>query len=380
MVSVFLNYIEEDYSSLLNRPSGMKINAILQHKAVQSMTEGLMQAFQLSSRNTLISLILGSLVINLLSLAFPLAMLQAYDRVIPNRSLETLVVLIVVVFVALFIEAGLRVARSYISAWVDSKYEHNLACRAFNRLMDAPLDIYEKGNSGAYLEHLNSLNHIRSFYASQALSALLDAPFIFIFIIVIAYISGWLALVPLIILVGLIFYMVFLSKNIEALQSNSRENEDQETSFLINILSHIHTVKSIGMEAPILRNYERLESNRSVLNYYMNAEEANSILVKLIGSQSTMVLLVTVGSLLVLSNNLTVGGLVACSLLAGRCIQPLNHILAAWVKMGAVKAARSQVMNILKLPTEIDNSFPSIGMLKGEIKLEDVKLKFKNYN
>src|SRR3990167_1570951 len=80
-------------------------------------------------------IVLASITINLLALVFPLALLQVYDRVIPNFSVNTLIFLLIGVGVALVIEAGLKISRAYISGWADALLEYKIGGQAFEHLL-----------------------------------------------------------------------------------------------------------------------------------------------------------------------------------------------------------------------------------------------------
>jgi len=350
--------------------------------------EGLNQVLKLSSRETIVVILAASLAINLLSIAFPIALLQVYDRVIPNHSLNTLSLLLLGVFSALILESILRIGRSYVAAWVDAKYEHRLTCKVFSHLMHTQITAFEKKGIGAHLDDLNSLNYVRSFYASQALSTLMDAPFIFLFLGLIAYIGGWLVFLPVIILLGLLIYSGLINKNIEMLKIAQQEQADHEINFLINTLSNVHTVKSFGLESQMLRRYERLEVKRSLLDSYSNEEDTELGLGRQIGSQAALILVALFGGLLVLNGSLTIGSLAACTLLTGRCIQPLNSILSAWTRMQTVKLVRRKMIDLLQLPQECPPGKQSMGAIQGTLRLENISLKninqtrylFKNLN
>src|SRR3989344_1105428 len=337
--------------------------------------ENLHQIFKLTSRDTILSILLASFVVNLLSLALPIALLQTYDRVIPNQSIHTLIVLLLGVFSALIMESILKISRSYVASWMDAKYEHRLTCKAFSHLIRSQLRAFEKKGIGAHLDDLNSLNYVRSFYASQALSMIMDAPFILIFLGLIAYIGGWLVFLPLLLLLSLFTYSSLINKNIEILQMAQQEHGDHELNFLINTLSNIHTVKAFGLETQMLRRYEELDAGRSVLGSYSNTEDTAIGLERQVGSQTALIFIATLGSLLVLNGSLTIGGLAACTILTGRCIQPLNSILSAWTRMQAIRVVRTKITNILKLPLETNLEKPAIGTILGKIELKNITLK-----
>jgi ATP-binding cassette subfamily C protein LapB len=115
------------------------------------------------------AILLAAFVINLLSLALPVTLLQVYDRVLPHNAIPTLTLLILGVFGALVLEAALRLGRAYISSLSAAKFEHKSSQAAVGHLLATSLSDYEKTAPGLHLQRLNSLNVLRDFYAGQAI-------------------------------------------------------------------------------------------------------------------------------------------------------------------------------------------------------------------
>ncbi len=97
-------------------------------------------------------LIAASLVINLLALAMPIMMLQAYDRILPNHGIGTLSMLVLGVITAVILEVFLRIARSYLTACSGAVFEHTTSCRAMRHILGSKIQDFEKQGSGAYLQ------------------------------------------------------------------------------------------------------------------------------------------------------------------------------------------------------------------------------------
>jgi ABC-type bacteriocin/lantibiotic exporter with double-glycine peptidase domain len=104
-----------------------------------------------------LDLLLATTLLNLLILALPLLLLQVYDRVIPNRTISTLILLALGVGVALLLEAFLRFARNQIAAWGAARFEHFAGVCAFRHLLHADLASFEREGVCIHLERLNAL-------------------------------------------------------------------------------------------------------------------------------------------------------------------------------------------------------------------------------
>ena len=142
-------------------------------------------------------LIISTFSINLLSLALPIMVLQIYDRIMTNHSVSTLTMLVVGVCIAISFEALLRIARSYTTGWAGMVYQYTLEANALHRYINAePTKLKEEG-TGRQIQNLESFNQLKDFYGGQTLVTLVDIPFAFVFLTLIVYLTGYLALVPL---------------------------------------------------------------------------------------------------------------------------------------------------------------------------------------
>lgn len=137
-----------------------------------------------------------ALMLNLFSLALPVMMLQVYDRIIPHQAFQTLVVLIVCVLIALLMEACLRVARSWLTDWTAASNEHAGICAAIDRFCAVDISSFEASGPAAHMQRLGAISRLREFYSGQALTAFVDLPFAALFLLLMAYLGGWLVVVP----------------------------------------------------------------------------------------------------------------------------------------------------------------------------------------
>ena len=112
-----------------------------------------------------VDLVAASVVINVLSLAVPLALMQVYDRIIPSKNEDTLIWLVAGAGVALLLEGIVRFSRGMISGWIGSRFEHVVGCEAVERILDCRIDEFERDGLGAHLDRLNAVSTLRSFRA-----------------------------------------------------------------------------------------------------------------------------------------------------------------------------------------------------------------------
>lgn len=296
------------------------------------------------------SVLMASFAINMLSLALPLVLLQVYDRIIPYQATGTLFLLISGLAVALMLDVALKMARSHMAGWSGARFEHDAGRWAFDRLTRAPLDQVEKTPAGAHMDRLAGVSSIRDFYAGQASAAVMDAPFIVLFIAILALISGWLALIPVAAIVLAVMIARPMGEALTTALKERSESDDRRYNFLIEVLTGIHTIKSMAMEKLMLRRYEKLTERGAAIGARVTFLSG---LVQNMGStisQMTIALVAGFGSVLVVNGNLTVGGLAACTLLSGRTVQPVLRALSLWTRYKSIEVAEQQLAEFDSLP------------------------------
>ncbi len=329
-----------------------------------------------ATTHVLTSIFMASFAINLLSLAFPLALLQVYDRIIPNDAMSTLVLLMTGVGVALLLEACFRIARSYVGAWADSKFEHITGCHAFKSLVESSLAEYEKEGSGIHLKRMNALGMLREYYAGQALISLADIPFVMLILLIIWYISYWIVLIPIIVVVVYLLVTFYEANKLQSVLTRRFAHDERRFNFIIETLNNIHTVKSITMEAQMQRRYERLQKQSAIHDYDLNMKGSVSNMVGISVSQIMIILVVAFGSILIIKGQLTIGGLAACTLLSGRSLQPIRLIVGLWTRLQTIKLANDEIKTILAMKPESSATLPSMPKFRGAITLEKVSFRY----
>ena len=283
--------------------------------------------------------IVASFFINILLLAFPLVVLQVYDRILPNQALGTLLMLVLGVSVALVLDAVLKTARSYVAGWAGAHFEHHVGIKSLEYLLSANADKFEQDPAGKHLDRMAGVDMVRDFYSSQASLVIVDLPFIIVFIGVLAYIAGTLALIPVFLLFIFGIVSLKLGVHLKAALAERSLWDDRRYSFIIEVLNGIHTVKSNAMEKLIERRYERLMTQAS--DSGLKVAYLSGLAQNIGGSfaQITMVAVVGIGSLYVVSGAISMGALAACMLLSGRTVQPILRALAVWTRFQAIRIA-----------------------------------------
>lgn len=333
---------------------------------------------QLDLRRFNISLILASLAINILSLALPILSLQIYDRILVAQNYATLHVMVVGVIIAIIIEAGLRLMRGYLVNWVGAVYEHIISCNAMRHTLNADLSRIEEVDVSEHMQRMASVGKLRDFTSGQAVTALVDFPFAIIYLTLIAYLAGWLVLAP--IMVAGIFMLAAIIQGMKIQKTlKMREHADEKRfGFIIQTLKAINTTKSFSAEKNFLRQYENLQDDSDLANYFIAKQTAKFNCDGIIFNQIMVVVVVGVGAPAVEAGSLTMGTLVACVLLAGRMMAPIQKAMNHWVRLQDAKVAIDSIEQIFEIPLVDRPQFAKDPEHLGSLQLEQLSFKYKD--
>lgn len=327
-------------------------------------------------RNLLPWLGFSSLVANILALALPLGILQILDRIMINQSLETLVLMVGGIIVALVLESFLRSSSDLATGWLGARFEHHSSVAAMQRLIRVPLQRYQKEEPGTYAERVLSAARVADFYSGHALLVLFDFPFVIIFLAMIFLIGGWLVVVPVVLLTIFAILIYVAGGWMQQHVQQRNELDDRRLGFLNEVLTGIHTVKTQMLESLMLRRYERLQQSTSELGERLaKGSSAANDLSNLFGQVMTLGV-VFAGAIIVMAGGMTPGGLAACMLLSVRSLQPLRRALSVWMRYQAFVVANERLNSVMRLPFEPDTGKADVAPMSETLELRNVSLAF----
>lgn len=335
------------------------------------------------------TLLLSSILLNLLAIALPIFTLQVYDRVVPNAATDTLLLLASLLLVVLVGESGLRAARQLLAGWAGARFEHSAGCAGIERLLGADLKTAEAETTGTHLERLASVDRLRDFYANHGATILIDLPFAVFFAAVIWMVGGPLVWVVLAVFCAFGLVAFATGAALHRAVSQRADSDHRRTSFMIEALTGITTIKAMTMERQMMRRYERLMDAASAASYRVTYLSALSQALGSLFSNLAIVAVITYGAMLVLDLQMTVGQLACCSLLAGSVMQPLLRAMGIWTNFQAIRIAEAQIGRLHAYPQEpagrrergplvgagqIEFRGVSFGYLGGNLLLDDADL------
>ncbi|MCX2722762.1 peptidase domain-containing ABC transporter [Roseibium salinum] len=294
--------------------------------------------------------IIASIFANLLSLAMPLAILQVYDRVVPNTATDTLLVLMLGVVGVLIADAFIKVARAVVVGRLGASFNHQAHAELFRRVLDADPSLFAKTPVSVQVHQLRSLQSIADHYGDQARLLAIDLPAGGIFLAVLAFIAGPLALVPVCLLGAFMFFALRRNRVLQQVVADRADQDDRKSDFILEVLSGAKTVKSQAMEALIMRRFERLQKAAAKLSArYMRLSGQARDASALFGTLTT-VFVVLFGAMMVINGGFSIGGVAASTLLSGQFVQPFLRAINQLTDMQRLRHDYQQVNDLFQLP------------------------------
>ncbi len=319
--------------------------------------------------------LVSTICLNVFALILPIVILQLYDRIIPNQSLNTLSMLGFGVAIAVVFEALLRIARSYILGWVGQRFDYGANNGVFSHVLGGSLYDINRSGTGEHIENIESLGTIKEFMAGQGFLILIDLPFMFFFLGLLSYFGGVkLGIGCVIVLVLFVLAAIHVGHSLHNVLLERYNLGDRKYNFIIELLTNYFTIKSTSMEEQFLRRFERIQLQASYLEYQVNIASAEA---RDIGSTFSNILfgvIVTIAGMEVIANHISGGAMAACLFLSNRLIQPLQLGLGMWARWQYFKIAKERFNNVFKVPLEENQGIKK--EIQGNITLKNIDFSY----
>ncbi len=327
----------------------------------------------------LTQVLIASFVVQLFSLANPLLIQVIIDKVINQRSLDTLQVLGFALVVVTLMEGVIGALRTFLFTETTNRIDLRLGSEVIDHLLRLPLSYFDRRPVGELGTRIAELEKIRSFLTGQALTTLLDTAFSVIYIVVMVFYSLLLTAIALSVLpiqIGLtiIGAPLFRRQYRDAAQENANTQ-----SHLVEVLTGIQTVKAQNVEMIsrwkwqdfyskyISRTFEKTITGTALT-------ETSQVLQKL-----SQLLVLWVGASMVLNGELSLGQLIAFRIISGYVTQPLLRLSGIWQNIQELKVSFERLADVVDTPEESDDSDKQkipLPPIHGEVKFEDLCFSF----
>lgn len=316
---------------------------------------------------------IASLFINLFALASPVFVMNVYDRVVPNQAIETLWVLAIGAGIVFGFDFLMRSLRGYFIDIASKKSDVLLSSTIFEHVLATQRASHPR-SVGAFANHLHEFEAFREFFTSATLTAFIDLPFTLLFILVIWMLAGELAFIPLTVIPIVIFMSLIIQLPLRWIIQKTFRASAQKQALLIETLTGLETLKTLGAEGVMQGRWEQLVGNIAQSSLQSRFLSAFAVNFALFLQQMTTIAVVVAGVYLIIANKLTVGGLIACTLLTGRALAPLTQIATLLTRYHQSQAALRTLNQVMSMPLERpqERQFLQRPPLKGHIEFKQV--------
>ena len=285
----------------------------------------------------------AALMINLLGFALPLFTMNVYDRVIPNKAVSSLWVLAVGALLAFAIEFALRLARATLLDDLGRELDVKLSEKIFSKVLNMPL-ADRRGSTGMLARRVSEFESVRDFFASTTIVLLVDVAFLFLFLIMISVLAGWLALIPLSIIVVMGVAGYFLQRQMVQASLDNQADSSIQHSMLVEAIGGTETIKSCAAEGQILGQWRRMVDTSARTQASLRRTGAAAINLATWAQQFSSLALVVGGFYLFDSGKISMGAIIAIVMLAGRSMAPIGQLAflmtrgrQAWTTMASIQ-------------------------------------------
>jgi ATP-binding cassette subfamily C protein LapB len=319
----------------------------------------------------------AALLINVFALALPIFSMNVYDRVVTNNAVETLWALAIGVTLVLGADLAMRLMRGRFVDEASARIDVQLSANLMERVLGMRLE-QRPESVGAFAASLRGFEQVRDFIASSTVTALIDLPFALLFVGVLAWIAPWLA-VPVVV-AGVLILLVgaLLQYRLHELSETTYQAGALRNATLIEALTGIETIKSQSAESVVQAKWERSNRFLAQTGVRMRALSASALYGTNFVTQLVTVAIVVLGVYLIAQRELTMGALIAASMLAGRALAPAGQVVGLMMQYQAARTALDNLNKVMARPVERPAGQTHIqrAQLRGDVEFRGVKFAY----
>jgi len=294
---------------------------------------------------------IAAFLTNIFALATSGFSMIVYDRVMPNSAMETLIALLVGVFIIFVSDFVIRTIRAYFLDVAGAQADIVIADTLFEQIIDMELSARTEP-IGSVANQLREFESLRDFMTSATLTTLIDIPFAILFIFVIWSVGGPLVYVPLLAIPVIIGATLAVQPSIRKLTQTSYEDGQTKQSVAIETLQGIETIKAIGAGSMMRKRWQDVIAHQSTIGLKTRLLAQFASNMSNLANQFVWVGTVTMGVYLTQSGSIGSGAIVACSMLSGRAIAPMAQLSQLLTRLNQAIASYRSLSKLMMQPRE----------------------------
>jgi ATP-binding cassette, subfamily C, bacterial LapB len=323
----------------------------------------------------------AAVMVNLLALASPLFTMNVYDRVVPNAANEevraTLWFLAAGVFIAYIFDFTLKNLRAHFVDTAGRKADNLISARIFEHMLAMKMAA-RPPSVGVHASNLKEFETLRDFFTSATIVAVIDFPFLLLFIALIGVIAGPLCFIPLVMVPLVIGVGILLQKPLNRAIKDSMREGSYKSGLIFETLSGLETIKVQAAEGHMQRKWEEMTEQAARTTVKARAISAFGVNFAVFMSNIVSTAMIIFGTYLIAEGRMTMGALIAAVILSGRSMAPLASIAGLLTKFAQSRESLERLNELMKSPVErpANQTFISMPVMKGRIDFKDVVFRY----
>jgi ATP-binding cassette subfamily C protein LapB len=325
--------------------------------------------------------ILAAILINLFVIAVPLFTMNVYDRVLPNKAVDTLWVLVSGIAIVLIFDFILKLLRAHFIEQAGKRADIRMSSKIFDQLLNIKLNA-KPSSTGMFVSRLQSFESVREFFTTATITAFVDLPFVALFIAIIFFIGGPLGYVSLAtVFIAIMFSWIMQRPIKDTILKSAKEDQIKQT-VLTEAVTGLEIIKSVRAQNRMRTHWEKSISQTS---YYGNKSHyLSQIVTYFVGfiSQFSSIAIVAAGVLLANEGEVTMGAIIAAMILNGRVIAPVSQIVGMIIRLDRTMISLNNIDEIMNMPVErsAHQHYLSRENLDGDIVFKNVNFSYNEQN
>lgn len=350
-------------------------------KEQQESTTPFWQFFELVKPHglVLLEIFIASLFIQIFGLITPLFTQLILDRVVVQRSELTLTAVGLGLLIFSLFRVAMTGLRQYLLDHTAKKLDVALIVGFIRHTLRLPLGFFESRYVGDITSRVQENRKIQRFLTGEATSIILDLLTVFVYVGLMFWYSWKMALLVLVIVPPFFLLALLATPFLQRISREIFKAVVTESSYLIESLSGVRTIKSMAVEQTVRWHWEEL-LNQEIKTSFSGQVISNRLQIfsNSIHAVATTALL-WFGASLVIQNQLTIGQLVAFNMLLSNIIQPFQRLTVLWNDLQEVVIAVERINDVLDYEPEEDlhsSARQSLPQLRGEIRFDKVTFRY----
>ena len=321
---------------------------------------------------TPLSLLLASVLVNLLALALPLTLMQIYDRVLPNAAINTMVALLLGLAGVVVLDIALRIMRDAMitQTALEAAFRQRMLAIAKLLLTD-PVRV--RAQPGRFwFDRMTAVEEVASVKENADKALFIDLPFVAIFLVMTWLVGGWLVAAPLALIALVVIAMLEMTRRQRRLMEERRVEDERRYSQIKEWLGGIGTIKLLAMETQIYRRFEAMLARGVGYSYHAVLQNNRLPMMGQLFSNLMMVAISTGGAIRVIDGDMSIGSLACCSLLTARLAQPVFRVVSIAAQLQALALTEERASAVYDLPPP--GKPEDAALLRGSIRMAGVSV------